>query len=47
MPDLTDFQLEMTRLFLSLPASDPSWLKLVRTSAGAADGFEGLAEVVG
>ena len=26
---------------------NPSWLKLVRTSAGAGDGFEGLAEVVG
>jgi hypothetical protein len=26
---------------------DPSWLKLVRTSAAAADGFEGLAEVAG
>ena len=26
---------------------DPSWLKLVRTSAAAGNGFEGLAEVVG
>jgi hypothetical protein len=30
----------------SAPA-DPSWLRLVRTSAAADDGFEGLAEVVG
>jgi hypothetical protein len=28
-------------------AQDPSWLKLVRTSAAAGNGFEGLAQVVG
>ena len=26
---------------------DPSWLRLVRTSAAAGNGFEGLSEVVG
>jgi hypothetical protein len=28
-------------------AARPSWLKRVRTSAAAGDGFEGLAEIVG
>jgi hypothetical protein len=25
----------------------PTWLRFVRTSAGAGDGFEGVAEIVG
>jgi integrase len=28
-------------------ALDPTWLKLVRTSAGSGDGFEDVTEVVG
>jgi hypothetical protein len=32
---------------LTISGSDPSWLKLVRTSAAAGNGFEGLAEIVG
>jgi hypothetical protein len=31
----------------SLSLTDPSWLRLVRASAAADDGFEGLTEVVG
>ena len=32
---------------VAVAGNDPSWLKLVRTSAAAGDGFEGLAEVAG